>query len=91
MPAEPVGDRQDHRLADRQYAPHRHGHVGAGDGERTHDDGVLVGRAYSAPVREGRDRDFPTSDTHTPNLLFQRQYLPNSPKRRLAVREAAAR
>ncbi|GAA4906745.1 hypothetical protein GCM10023405_30240 [Streptomonospora salina] len=91
MAAQAVGDGQDHRLGDRQDAPRREGHVGAGDRERAHDHGVLVGRAYSAPVCEGRDRDFPTSDTHTPNLLFQRQWLPNSPKRRLTVREAAAR
>ncbi|GAB3438730.1 hypothetical protein GCM10027570_02130 [Streptomonospora sediminis] len=91
MAAETVGDGQDDRLADRQHTPHRQSHVGAGDGERAHDHGVLVGRAYSAPVCEGCDRDFPTSDTHTPYLLFQRQYLPNSRNRHPALGEAAAR
>ena len=74
LAADSVRDREDDRFAHRQHAADRGGHVRAGDGESTHDHGVLVGGADSAPVREGRDNDFPTSDTHTPFLPFHRPY-----------------
>ncbi|GAA2019933.1 hypothetical protein GCM10009800_00820 [Nocardiopsis rhodophaea] len=86
MPAQAIGDSSDHRFTERQYTPRGQRHIRTGNGERPHHNGVFVGRAYSTPVREGCDRDFPTNDTHTPNLLFHRQSLPHSPTRRLVLR-----
>ncbi|GAB3207144.1 hypothetical protein GCM10027294_12580 [Marinactinospora endophytica] len=83
MPAEAVGDGDDEGLGQGEHAARGHLHVGAGHRERAHHHGVLIGLANSAPVREGRYRDCPAIDTHAPYLLFHRQYLPNSPKRRL--------
>ncbi|GAA3746121.1 hypothetical protein GCM10022205_36250 [Spinactinospora alkalitolerans] len=82
MPSQPVGDGQDDGIGQREQAARRRVHVGARDRERAHDHGILIGLANSAPVREGRYRDCPTIDTHAPYLLFHRQFLPHSPKRR---------
>ncbi|GLU47526.1 hypothetical protein Nans01_18770 [Nocardiopsis ansamitocini] len=82
MPTETIGDSEDDGISDGQPAVSRCVHLGARDRECAKHHGVLISLANSAPVREGRDLDCPTSDTHAPYLLFHRQRLPNSAKQR---------